>query len=346
MNILITGAAGFIGSRLAKSLIASGHDVVGLDNYLSQVHGENPQINNEFEIVQGDIRDFDLLRKLIASREFSTIYHLAAETGTGQSFDEPTRYADVNILGTTKLFEAIRCADYNPQKIILAGTRAVYGEGMYVNDSGVQEEACTRRADAMKGGDFNVYGSNGNQLLPQPTPESLQPSPDSVYASSKLMQEYLLKNLSGDIDWTILRFQNVYGPGQSLNNPYTGVLSIFCSQIMAAQTLEVYEDGNIFRDFVYVDDVVSSLVASLDRASGEIINIGSGVSISIKEVVETLLCLAKTKGFASNYQITGKFRDGDIRHAQADITKALQLLNWQPQVSLKDGLSRLVDWSL
>ena len=145
MDILITGAAGFIGSRLAMSLIHDGHNVVGLDNYLQQVHGDKVKKNHHFKIVDGDIRDLQLVSELIASHKFSVIFHLAAETGTGQSYDEPTRYADVNILGTTKLFEAIRCADYDPQKIVLAGTRAVYGEGMYVNEAGIQEMACTRK---------------------------------------------------------------------------------------------------------------------------------------------------------------------------------------------------------
>ena len=345
-KVLVTGAAGFIGSRLAKSLLLSGYEVIGYDNFLPQVHGNNPIKNFDFEIVEGDIRDFNSLSKLIASHQFSHIYHLAAETGTGQSFDEPTRYAAVNILGTTNLFEAIRLANNQPQKIILAGTRAVYGEGMYINEEGIQEAACSRTFVAMQKQDFNVYGTHGNKLSPMPTPESLQPNPDSVYASSKLMQEYLIKNLSSGIDWTILRFQNVYGPGQSLRNPYTGVLSIFCSQIKSGKNLEVYEDGNIYRDFVYVDDVVSSLIASLDCAGQEIINIGSGEATSMTDVVELLLELAQSKGFSSEYSISGKFRDGDIRFAQADISKALRLLNWHPQISLRQGLSRLVDWSL
>tara|TARA_Y100001933_G_C18995279_1_gene562213 strand:+ start:72 stop:1112 length:1041 start_codon:yes stop_codon:yes gene_type:complete len=346
MNILVTGAAGFIGSRLAKSLVSSGHNVIGFDNYLSQVHGDNPIKNYDFKIVQGDVRDSQALQELFATYKFSIIYHLAAETGTGQSFDEPTRYSDVNILGTTKLFEAIRHSKHKPQKIILAGTRAVYGEGMYVNDSGEHVEACSRQPSQMSAGNFSVYDHDGNILVAKPTPETFQPKPDSVYASSKLMQEFLVKNLSHGIDWTILRFQNVYGPGQSLRNPYTGVLSIFCSQIKSGKTLEIYEDGNIYRDFVYVDDVVASLVASIDSASRETINIGSGTTSSIKEVVELLLFLAKKKGFSTSYEITGKFRDGDIRFAQADISKALNLLHWRPQVSLQEGLSKLVDWSL
>ncbi|MCB4393862.1 NAD-dependent epimerase/dehydratase family protein [Synechococcus sp. HB1133] len=346
MDILITGAAGFIGSRLAMSLIDDGHNVVGLDNYLQQVHGDKVKKNHHFKIVEGDIRDLQLVSELIASYKFSVIFHLAAETGTGQSYDEPTRYADVNILGTTKLFEAIRCADYDPQKIVLAGTRAVYGEGMYVNEAGIQEQACTRKIAVMNNKDFNVYGRTGNKLTAMSTPESLQPAPDSVYASTKLMQEHLIKNLSSNIDWTILRFQNVYGPGQSLRNPYTGVLSIFCSQIKAGKTLEVYEDGEIYRDFIYVDDVVSSLVATVDKASREIINIGSGNSVSMKEVVESILRLAKGKGYSTEYKITGKFREGDIRFAEADINKARDLLQWSPQVGLEQGLSQLVDWSL
>ena len=331
---------------MAQSLVSAGHNVVGVDNYLRQVHGDFPVKDFNFKIIEGDIRDFNILSNLISSYKFSIIFHLAAETGTGQSFDEPTRYSDVNVIGTTNLFEAIRSANYKPSKIILAGTRAVYGEGMYVNQDGIEEEACSRKSVNMKLGDFSVYGRNGNLLFPKPTPETLQPNPDSVYASSKLMQEYLIKNLASEIDWTILRFQNVYGPGQSLKNPYTGVLSIFCSQIKAGKSLEVYEDGNIYRDFVYVDDVVSSLVAAMNSASREIINIGSGGASSMQEVVELLLRLAHSKGFSTDYSITGKFREGDIRFAQANISKALNLLDWSPKVSINEGLTRLVDWSL
>ena len=346
LKVLITGAAGFIGSRLGAALLSNGHEVVGFDNFHEQVHGINPPKDYPFPIVDGDIRDFDALLCLLASHDFSIIYHLAAETGTGQSFDEPTRYSDVNVLGTTKLFEAIRKTDFKPKKIILAGTRAVYGEGLYVNELGEQEVACTRNSIAMENGDFDVYGINGNKLFPKPTPETLQPTPDSVYASSKLMQEHLIKNLSSDMDWTILRFQNVYGPGQSLRNPYTGVLSIFCSQILSNKTLEIYEDGEIYRDFVFVDDVVESLVAVIDKGSQETINIGSGSTVSMKEVVHKLFHIASKDGFNADYKVSGRFRDGDIRFAQADITKARDLLDWNPSVDLEEGLSRLIKWSL
>ena len=199
----------------------------------------------------------------------------------------------------------------------------------------------------MKKGDFKVYSECGTALVAKPTPEYFYPKPDSVYASTKLMQELLLKNLCSGIDWNILRFQNVYGPGQSLNNPYTGVLSIFCSQIKNGKTLEIFEDGEIFRDFIYIEDVISALVATISAPSGEIINIGSGSTTSILDIIRILFRLAQEKGFRPEYKITGRFRDGDIRFAQADITRAIQILNdWQPKTSLDMGLRNLVDWSL
>ena len=344
---MITGAAGFIGLRLANALIALNHDVIGVDNFQPQVHGEKPQKNFDFPIHKCDIRDLDTLKKVFQQNKFDIVYHLAAETGTGQSFDEPSRYVDVNVRGTTNLIEALRASGNTFGKIILSGSRAIYGEGLYVNSLGEPKKAKSRSSECMKRGDFKVYGECGTLLQAKATPENFFPKPDSVYASTKLMQELLLKNLCPDMDWNILRFQNVYGPGQSLNNPYTGVLSIFCSQIKAGKTLEIYEDGEIFRDFVYIDDVVRSLVAAISASSGEIINIGSGSSTSIIDIVNILCRLAEEKGFQPEYKITGKFRDGDIRFAQADITKAFQSLsNWEPKIPLEVGLRSLVDWSL
>ena len=346
MNVLITGAAGFIGSRLALALVKTGCNVLGYDNFHKQVHGKNPNKQYSSKIIEGDILELEKLTQVIKDHSPEIIYHLAAETGTGQSFDEPSRYVDTNVRGTSTLFEACRNANVKPRKIILASSRAVYGEGLYVNEAGEAIEAVSRRTDAMNTGDFLVYGALGDILIPKPTPETLQPKPDSVYAITKLMQELLVKNLAKEFDWIILRFQNVYGPGQSLKNPYTGVLSIFCSQIKLGKVLEIYEDGNIYRDFVYIDDVVVSLVQAIHAPPRESFNIGSGHSVSILEVVKLLLEIAKKKGFASDYLITGKFREGDIRFAQANISKAEELLGWKPTTSLVEGLTRLVNWSL
>ncbi|MDP4679060.1 MAG: GDP-mannose 4,6-dehydratase [Cyclobacteriaceae bacterium] len=346
MKVLITGAAGFIGLNLAKALIPLHHEVIGLDNFHPQVHGEEPQREFDFPIHEGDIRDLDTLMEVFDQHKFDTIYHLAAETGTGQSFDEPSRYVDVNVRGTTNLFEALRASNHTPTKIILSSSRAIYGEGLYVNAHGEPKEAKSRSSESMKKGDFEVYGECGTLLQAKATPEHFFPKPDSVYASTKLMQELLLNNLCSDTDWNILRFQNVYGPGQSLKNPYTGVLSIFCSQIKSGITLQIYEDGQIFRDFIYIDDVVNSLVAAINAPSREIINIGSGESIPIIDVVKLLSTLAHEKGFQSEFKITGKFREGDIRFAQADISKACKILNWKPLIPLELGLRKLVDWSL
>ncbi len=345
MKSFITGGAGFIGSRLSLALISKGFEVCGYDNFHKQVHGENPDKNFPFNIVEGDVRDLDKLAYSLGKFKPDIIYHLASETGTGQSFDEPSRYVDVNVTGTANLFEACRVAEVKPKKIILASSRAVYGEGLYINSLGQAVEASTRESAKMAAGDFNVYDQFGQKLMPQPTPENLQPKPDSVYASTKLMQEFLVKNLAINFDWCILRLQNVYGPGQSLTNPYTGVLSIFCSQIKSSKHLEIYEDGEIYRDFVYVDDVVSALINAIKAPPGHVFNIGSGCSVSIIEIVKLLLGIAQSKNYSAEYKVTGKFRDGDIRYAQADIQKAHKLLDWKPSISLKEGLTQLTNWS-
>lgn len=346
MKVFITGAAGFIGLRLAKALNEQQYEVIGYDNFHPQVHGGKPDKKLGFPIIEGDIRNIETLIDSFDQHKFDIIYHLAAETGTGQSFNEPSRYVDVNVRGTTNLFEALRASNHTPTKIILSSSRAVYGEGLYVNSHGEPKEAMSRSSESMKKGDFEVYGECGTKLKAKATPENFSPKPDSVYASTKLMQELLLQNLCSDIDWNILRFQNVYGPGQSLRNPYTGVLSIFCSQIKKGKTLEIYEDGEIYRDFVYIDDVVGALVAAINAPSGEIINIGSGISTSIMDIVKQLSQLGYEKGYNSEFKITGNFREGDIRSAQADLTKTLQILDWEPITALEVGLRNLVDWSL
>ena len=346
MNIFVTGAAGFIGSRLSADLANKGFTVLGYDNFHKQVHGKNPNRDLPHHVIEGDVRDLSKLSTVIGEFSPDIIFHLAAETGTGQSFDEPSRYVDVNVTGTSTLFEALRTSNTKPQKIILASSRAVYGEGLYLNTSGEAVEACSRSSARMAAGDFEVYGESGDRLIPRPTPETFLPKPDSVYASSKLMQEFLVKNLATDFDWSILRLQNVYGPGQSLTNPYTGVLSIFCSQIKSSNALEIYEDGEIYRDFIYVDDVVSSLVHAIKGPPGQVFNIGSGSSHSILQIVKLLVEIAGTRGFSSSYRITGRFRAGDIRYAQADIAKATKLLGWKPTIDISDGLACLADWSL
>jgi len=347
-RILITGGAGFIGSRLTRQLSVQ-HDVWVLDSLHPQVHGPDavmPTFAPNVRAFVGDVRDEAMVAHVMRHAQPQVIYHLAAETGTGQSHDELVRYCEVNVTATARLIDAARHHAPGLHQIILAGSRAVYGEGLYNDAMGARVVPDARLGTALDGGDFEIRDVAGTALTPQATDEATTPSPSSVYASTKLMQEYLIVQAAARATWkgTILRMQNVYGPGQSLRNPYTGVLSIFCSQLRAGKKLDIYEDGDIVRDFVFVDDVVQAFVLALGTTvpHGTIVNIGSGRASTILGVAQQLMALLGVD--KTSYAISGRWRPGDIRHAVADISRAQQLLGWTPGVSLEQGLERLVNW--
>jgi dTDP-L-rhamnose 4-epimerase len=344
-RILVTGGAGFIGSRLARALQSLGAEVLAFDNLHPQVHGDHPAIDPSLPLVRGDVRDGAALGSTVHEFLPTIVVHLAAETGTGQSADEPTRYAQANVVGTAQLIEALRTASRSPSRVILAGTRAVYGEGAYRDRRDNLLVPPPRRDADMSAGRFGLFDEKGEQLVPVATPENTPPAPISVYGSTKLMQEYLLQQTQAPWDVAILRLQNVYGPGQSLRNPYTGVLSIFCQQAMQGQVLNLYEDGEIQRDFIFVDDVVSAFVAACTAktAAGRIINIGSGQTTSIAHAAERILSALGLP--ASQMSVSGAFRLGDVRHAVADTRVARQELGWSPEIGFDKGISRLVEWA-
>jgi dTDP-L-rhamnose 4-epimerase len=351
-RILITGGAGFIGSRLAIHLKQNGAQVTVYDNLHPQAHEGNPENLASLEqaavpVIKGDVCDFESLRIALETVQPEVIYHLAAETGTGQSFDLPTRYCNVNVMGTTNLIEAVR-ATKSVTRVVLAGSRSVYGEGACVDESGAPTTAVERKPSDLNNGDFAVKDHQGRTLTPVPTDASTCPvAPASVYASTKLMQEYLLTQAfwNTGVQVGILRLQNVYGPGQSLNNPYTGVLSIFARQIQEGRVLEIYEDGDITRDFVYVDDVVRAFAAfaKAKNLPDRVVDIGLGQGATIVEIASKML-VSFGEG-AMKYSVSGAFRPGDIRYGVADISAARSHLAWQPEYSLENGLAALVSWS-
>jgi len=350
-RVFITGGAGFIGSRLAKALCAT-HEVMVFDNFHPQVHGhtrveEATGLVGKCHIVRGDVVNAEELHSAIRSFKPDLVYHLAAETGTGQSYDEPTRYNLVNVVGTTNLIEAVRSQGDAVRRIVLAGSRAIYGEGAARDAQGRVRNAPARRIEDMRRGDFGLKDERGQPLAPVATPESLPAAPASVYASTKLMQEYICAQCAAgtDLEVAVLRLQNVYGPGQSLRNPYTGVISIFCQQVERGEWLEVFEDGEIIRDFVYVDDVVDafSACARIARAPASPVNIGSGVPTSILTMAQSVLKLYGRS--PDDHRISGNFRAGDVRHAVAEIALARDLLSWQPRTGFATGLKHFVEWA-
>jgi dTDP-L-rhamnose 4-epimerase len=355
-NVLVTGGAGFIGRNLVCEILKTNAKtkVWILDNLHPQVHGADakfPNFGENVKCVQGDVTDVQAISRVVREAQPVLVYHLAAETGTGQSYDDVTRYCQVNVMGTAHLVEALRKESKNAtRRVVLAGSRAVYGEGGYRDSKGREFIGLTRNPDDLAKGRFSVpVPMNFHAPIEAiPSHAGLPTSPTSVYASTKLMQENLLRQSGEGASWcaTILRFQNVYGPGQSLRNPYTGVLSIFCEQLLSGKTLEIFEDGDITRDFVYVDDVVSALVLAGQKElpHGVILDIGMGKPITIRETAEMLI---KALGYPEDrFIVTGKFRIGDIRHACSKIEMARSHLSWEPKVSVNDGLNRLAAWAL
>lgn len=352
INIAITGGAGFIGSRLAAQLHKE-FSVSVFDNLHPQVHDGNPENLEQLKelgipVITGDVRHPDELRSFIAEVDPDIIYHLAAETGTGQSYDCPARYNAVNIMGTAHLIEAIRDVGQNVKRIILAGSRAIYGEGACVDDEGQLVPAVSRTDADLNKGDYAPKSREGIPLKNVPTNSYCVPSPASIYASTKLMQEYLLQQAfwGTEVSVGILRLQNVFGPGQSLNNAYTGVISIFAKQIQEGKILNIYEDGIITRDFVLVDDVARAFVkmATIESMPTTILDIGSGEATTILDMARRLLSLHCQP--EDKLVITGDYRPGDVRYAVADIASARKELDWEPEVSFDEGLKQLVEWSL
>ncbi|WP_426959668.1 NAD-dependent epimerase/dehydratase family protein [Muricoccus radiodurans] len=348
---LVTGGAGFIGSRLVRALLAKGMRVWVLDNLLPQVHGPDarfPEVPGDVTWRRGDVRDAAALRDIVRESRPDLVFHLAADTGTGQSLDLVARYCDVNVMGTAHLIEAMREAALTAPRIVLTATRAVYGEGAYLDAAGGLAVPPARAIEDMAAGRFAPVLPEGPATRPIPTPETCPPRPASIYASSKLMQEHMLQQCAAAAGWSlaILRFQNVYGPGQSLRNPYTGVLSVFIETLLRGGDLNIYEDGEIVRDFVFVDDVVRSLVmaAEAERLDDAPINIGTGRGVSIQEVAR-MLARETGRDPSTCMRVTGTFRPGDVRHAVADTARARALLGWSPRVSVEEGIAALAAWA-
>jgi dTDP-L-rhamnose 4-epimerase len=352
MRILITGGAGFIGSNLALALKKEGHDVTVLDSLSRQIHGDEPRtsplfrsIEGRVTFIEGSVTEEAAWRKALAGQE--AVVHLAAETGTGQSMYEIKRYADVNVGGTALLLNLLANEKHSVRKVVVASSRALYGEGKYRSADGIVYPQA-RSADDMKAGRFELYCTRTGQPLElQPTDEESKIHPSSVYGITKHTQEQLVLTVCASlgIGATALRYQNVYGPGQSLSNPYTGILSIFSTRILHGNPIRIFEDGKESRDFVYIDDIVKATMLALftPAANGEIFGIGSGVPTSVMTAAQTL----RSKFDRSvDIQVTGEFRLGDIRHNYADLSKARRLLGFEPAVDFETGIGNFVRWVL
>ena len=353
-KILITGGAGFIGSNLALTLLKRGHQVTVLDNLSEQIHGKNPEetsplylsIKDKVHFIKGTVACRETLQKAIADN--TVIVHLAAETGTGQSMYEIQHYTDVNIGATALLLDILTNEKHSVKKVVVASSRAIYGEGKYYNKTkNTFVYPLQRTDDDMQRGDFEVKDpqNHSDELELVATTEDAIIHPTSVYGITKQVQEQLVMTVCPTIGiaGVAFRYQNVYGPGQSLKNPYTGILSIFSTQIKNGNGINIFEDGKETRDFVFISDVVDATVLGIEKeaANNHVFNVGTGVATDVITVAKEL---SNNYGIQVPITISGNYRLGDIRHNYADITKARQLLGFEPKISFKEGLKQFTDW--
>jgi dTDP-L-rhamnose 4-epimerase len=350
-NILISGGAGFIGSNLALSLIKKGYSVTVLDNLSAQIHGEDPKdsflfnsISDKVHFIKGDVRNRNDWEKSLIG--IDAVIHLAAETGTGQSMYQIFKYSDVNIGGTSLLLDVLANKRNSIQKLIVASSRAIYGEGRYYCPSDGEVYPFSRNEEDLLKGFFECKCPKcGKKLKLLSTHEDSKIEPQSIYGISKYNQEQLILvgGKSLHIPAVAFRYQNVYGPGQSLSNPYTGILSIFSTQIKNKNAINIFEDGQESRDFVYIADVVNATILGLEKkeANYNSYNVGSGDHISVLQIANKLVNLYKSE---VKINVSGNFRIGDIRHNYADLNKIKNDLNFVPETPFNQGITHFVNW--
>jgi len=347
-KILVTGGAGFIGSYLVDKLIELGHEVVVFDNLEPQVHGDGQKtpeyLNKECEFIKRDIRNRDELKKALKSREI--VFHQAAAVGVGQSMYEINKYTEVNILGTANLLDILANENHQVEKLIIASSMSVYGEGKYscVNCGVVYPKL--RSLSQLKRGEWEMRCPFCNQEVQSlPTDEEKPLHPTSVYSISKRDQEEMCLTIGRAyrIPTVALRYFNVYGPRQALSNPYTGVAAIFSSRILNNHPPCIFEDGLQSRDFTHVSDIVRANLLAMEnkKVDYEVFNVGTGRPLTVLNIAEALI---KSLSSSVDMNIVRKYREGDIRHCYADISKIRDQLGFQPKVKFEKGISEFIGW--
>jgi dTDP-L-rhamnose 4-epimerase len=346
MRILITGGAGFIGTAVARAVAPHVDEVVLLDSMHPDVHGENPKFPEipDTRFIYEDVASSRAWQALLAECAPTVVIHLAAETGTGLSLSQATRHGHVNVVGTTTMLDAFFQSPRRPEHIVLTSSRAVYGEGQWMSDGQAFYPETRTREDLLQRR-WNPRGILPGDAVPVPNRAgNTEPRPTNIYAATKLAQEHILAAWAAatGTSLSVLRLQNVYGPGQSLINSYTGVLALFARLAVSRQPIELYEDGGAIRDFVYIDDVVQALVSTVARPPDgvRLIDIGSGVATTLTEVARMMAAHEK----APAPRVSGKFREGDVRAASCDITAAKTEIGYEPVYDLETGLAELLEW--
>lgn len=340
---LVTGGAGFIGSAISGPLADAFDEVVVVDNLHPQIHPGSvrpAELDERVRLVQRDITEESTWDQVLSEVTPDVVVHLAAETGTGQSLAESTRHGLVNVVGTTRMLDALQKLDRRPERIVLTSSRAVYGEGAWRRADGNLFYPGVRNTQMLDRGQWDFADAEPTAMRA----DEVMPSPASVYGATKLAQEQIVRFWADayGVDAAILRLQNVYGPGQSLINPYTGIMSLFCRLAKAGTSIPLYEDGEVRRDFILIDDVASAVVAATLRGTGgpDAVDIGSGET----QTIATAATLISEYYGAPSPHVTGQFRHGDVRHAWADVDPARERLGWEPRFSLREGVEQLARW--
>lgn len=351
-NVLVTGGAGFIGSNVALKLLSKGYNVTVLDNLSKQIHGEIPEetsplylsIKDKVHFIKGSVTSREDWLKALDGQD--TVIHLAAETGTGQSMYEIEKYVGTNIGGTAMLLDILTNTKHHVKRVLVAESRAIYGEGKYLCPICGVVYPMDRQDVDMSKGDFECKCPKcGGEVKLVATTEDSAIHPSSVYGIAKQVQGQLVHLVCPTIgvESVSFRYQNVYGPGQSLSNPYTGILSIFSTRIKNGNGINIFEDGKETRDFVYIDDVVDATILGLEvpEANGYVFNVGTGVATNVLTVANTL---CEKYGINVPITVSGNYRLGDIRHNYADISLARNILGFEPKWSFSDGIAQFCKW--
>jgi dTDP-L-rhamnose 4-epimerase len=349
-KVLITGGAGFIGSNVARRLLSDGFEITILDNFLPQIHGDLNELSSDLKdrvkLIVGDVADKSVLYSALQGQD--AVIHYAAETGTGQSMYAVSHYTNVNIQATANLCDFIINENHQIKNVIVASSRSIYGEGKYNSPQhGIVYPNSRTFQNVQESFEVCCPKSGKHNLEVEATDESSEIHPSSFYGITKQVQEQMiilaaqLKNING----FALRYQNVYGPGQSLKNPYTGILSIFTRLALQNEEINIFEDGLESRDFVHIEDVVTATISclKLEIKGQHILNVGSGVPINVIEVAQEIVNYLKSE---SEIKISGAFREGDIRHNYADLKLIKEITGFEPKWTFKDGLHSFIDWAV
>jgi len=346
-RVLVTGGAGFVGSHTVDLLLEEGYEVTVLDNLEPQVHGEveRPEFLDldRVDFVKGDMVNRDTVWSLVS--EVDAVIHLASQVGVGQSMYQVERYVDANTKGTANLLDVLVSEEHEVEKLVVASSMSIYGEGRYsCPDCGLVSPGL-RSDEQLDGREWELFCPDcGSVLVPEATDEDKPLNPTSIYAMTKRHQEEmaLLVGRTYGIPTTALRYFNIYGPRQALSNPYTGVIAVFSGRVQNGRPPLIFEDGDQTRDFVFVKDIARANLLAMERDRGdyEALNVGTGIPTSIKEIALRIIELCDQD---LQPEVTGRYRSGDIRHCYADIRK-ISSLGFEPKYSLKEGLEETLDW--